>query len=164
MVTFAVLGRLYRQMIVAGLLLTSLQLKENFDPIKESTLRKDELMRLVKLGGKADYGKYRNILILKSDHSVIDKAWNKTYTMKLNANQWDDYQTNLQYFPDNWPVLAGYKKAKKADLRPDRTEFYLQVRYKGKIKKWKSVGIEEPWPFPLFDTTDVWEYLMKNPN
>ncbi len=147
--------------LLVGILAT--QLTDNFEPKAEVRLRKDELMRLVKLGGKADYGKYRNVLILKKDHTVIDKAWNKTYTMKLNAAQWDDFQTNLEYFPQNWPVLAGHKKIKKSEIRSDRTEFYLQVRYKGTIKKWSSVGREEPWPFPLFDTTDVWEYLMKNP-
>lgn len=150
-------------MIATLCALGMVQIKDNLNPLKEVRLRSDELLRLVKLGGKADYGKYRNVLILKKDHTVINKAWNKTYTMKLNAQQWDDYQTNLEYFPQNWPVLAGYKKAKRSEMRTDRTEFYLQVRYKGKIKKWNSVGIAEPWPFPLFDTTDVWEYLLKHP-
>lgn len=150
-------------MIAATILIGLGQIKENFDPVQESRLRPDELLRLVKVGGKTDYGKYRNVLVLKKDRMAINKAWNKTYYMKLNDAQWEDFQTNLEYFPQNWPVLANHKKIKKKDIRSDRTEFYLQVRYKGKIKKWNSVGKEEPWPFPLFDTTDVWEYLMKNP-
>lgn len=149
--------------MITALLLTGIQLKENLDPIKESTLHKDELLRLVKLGGKTPYGTYRNVLVLKKNHLVIDKGWNKTYYMQLNDAQWDDYKVNLEYFPQNWPYLAKHKKIKKSEIRSDRTEFYLQVRYKGTIKKWSSVGKEEPWPFPLFDTTDVWEYLAKGP-
>ena len=150
-------------MMISYLLAAGFQLKDNLDPIAESRLRPDELMRLVKLGGKTDYGKYRNVIVLKKSRLVINKAWNKTYYMQLNEKQWETYQINLEYFPQNWPVLAGHKKIKKSEIRSDRTEFYLQVRYKGKIKKWNSAGKEEPWPFPMFDTTDVWEYLMKNP-
>lgn len=150
-------------MIATLSLLLAAQLKDTIKPLEEVKLHKDELLRLVKLGGKADYGMYRNVLILKKDGTAIDKAWNKTYTMKLNKAQWDDYNTNLEYFPQNWPHLADIPKAKKDEMRSDRTEFYLQVRYKGSIRKWSSVGRREPWPFPLFDTTDVWEYLMKNP-
>ncbi len=148
-------------MIVALSLLVAGQLKATIKPFTEVKLHKDELLRLVKLGGKTDYGIYRNVLILKKDGTVINKAWNKTYTMKINERQWDDYKTNLEYFPQNWQHLANLPKAKKSEMRSDRTEFYLQVRCKGKIKKWNSVGRAEPWPFPLFDTTDVWEYLAK---
>ena len=150
-------------MVLFASVIISAQLKETIKPRVEVRLNADELLRLVKFGGKTEYGKYRNIIILKKDHTVINKAWNKTTTMKLNSQQWEDYQADLEYFPKNWSMLAEHKKAKKEGIRPDRTEFYLQVRYKGKIKKWSSVGLEEPWPFPLFDTTDVWEYLMKNP-
>ena len=150
-------------MIIALSVLASFQLKDDIDPVNEVHLHSNELLRLVKMGGKADYGRLRNVLILRKDGTVINKAWNKTYTMKLNASQWDDFKTNLQYFPQNWPHLAGVPMAKKGEMRSDRTEFYLQVRYKGEIRKWDSVGRMEPWPFPLFDTTDVWEYLLKRP-
>lgn len=150
-------------MIYAVAAVLSVQLKDNIDPRKEAKLHSDELMRVVKLGGKTDYGKYRNVLVLKKDGMVINKAWNKRTYMKLNEAQWESYNTNLEYFPQNWSMIADIPKAKKSEMRSDRTEFYLTVRYKGKIRSWNSVGRREPWPFPLFDTTDVWEYLMKNP-
>jgi hypothetical protein len=147
-------------MIVAISFFASFQLKATIDPLKEVKLRPNELMRVVRLGGKADYGILRNVLILKKDGTVIDKAWNKTLTMKLNKAQWEDFHSNLEYFPQNWPAI---EKIPKEEMRTDRTEFYLEVRYKKTIKRWNSVGRKEPWPFPLFDTTDVWEYLLKNP-
>ena len=120
------------------------------------------LLRLVKLGGKTDYGVYRNVIILKKNGTVINKAWNKTYSMTLNKAQWETYNTNLEYFPDFYKGLMNLPKAKKGEDRTDRTEFYLQIRSKGKVKKWNSVGRTAPWPMPLFDTTDVWEYLLKH--
>ena len=150
-------------MIAPLSLLVSFQLKSTIDPLKEVKLRPNELMRVVKLGGKADYGMLRNVLILRKDGTVIDKAWNKTMTMKLNKSQWEDFHANLEYFPQNWPYLENIPKVTKEEIRTDRTECYLQVRYKKEIKKWSSVGRKEPWPFTLFDTTDVWEYLLKNP-
>ncbi len=150
-------------MIASLFVFAGFQVKDSINPLREVKLHKDELMRVVKLGGKTEYGKYRNVLVLKRDGTVIDKTWNKTLTMKLNAAQWDDYKTNLEYFPQNWPYLEKIAKAKKSEMRSDRTEFYIQVRFKGKIKKWSSVGRTEPWPSPIFDTTDVWEYLLKRP-
>ena len=150
-------------MIVALSVFAAHLLKANIDPLKEVKLHSGELMRVVKFGGKADYGMLRNVLILKKDGTVIDKAWNKTLSMKLNKSQWDDFNTNLEYFPQNWPYIEKIPKATKEEMRSDRTEFYLEVRYKKTIKRWSSVGRKEPWPFPLFDTTDVWEYLLKNP-
>ena len=150
-------------MIVALTLLATAQLKATINPLTEVKIHKGELLRLVKLGGKTDYGIYRNVIVLKEDGTVINKAWNRTYTMTLNQGQWETYKTNLGYFPYFYKRLMKLPKAKKGEIRADRTEFYLQIRSKGKVKKWSSVGRTEPWGIPLFDTTDVWEYLLKNP-
>jgi hypothetical protein len=146
-------------MVGSILLLAALQIPMDRDPIEATTLRKDEIARVYKYGGRAVDGVYRSLVVIRDDGTAIVKTATEGARIGLPQTLVDDIKRTIRDL-DASRLTAKPKEPPTAPSTYDGVDVYLTVRKGSKEVSWSNVRYEGDSDMPILENLRKVETLF----
>ena len=133
------------------------QIPQSLDPAQATMLRKGEIVRCFKRGGRTRNGLYQ-VLIAITGKAIYIKTHMRSDTVRVTEGKWDAILNALRT-TDEEDLFSRKRQYAVLHSASDGTDIYISFRKGGKLFRWDNVRFDPPEKgFRLLDLLDNIEH------